>query len=151
MTHARVLASHLADLLSREHVAMADFLVALADFNRNRSWVDLGHSSLFNFLHRELGPSTADNVRLLHYAEPCIVEGARGCTVLSATLEQRVAAFPAHEIDPTVLATVSWRASRSACARLARGACGPARQLVRRPRRRGGRHPRRRASTDLQL
>src|SRR5205823_12146709 len=132
-------------------VAMADFLVALADFNRNRSWVDLDHSSLFNFPHRELGLSTADNVRLLHYAEPCIVEGARGCTVLSATLEQRVAAFPAHEIDPTVLATVSWRASRSACARLARGACGPARQLVRRPRRRGGRHPRRRASTDLQL
>jgi hypothetical protein len=34
MTHARVLASRLADLLSHEHAAMADFLVGLADFDR---------------------------------------------------------------------------------------------------------------------
>src|SRR5438128_12416461 len=54
MTHARVLASHLADLLSREHAAMADFLVELADFDRLKSWEELGYSSLFHFLHREL-------------------------------------------------------------------------------------------------
>jgi hypothetical protein len=36
---------------------MADFLVALADFDRKRLWVDLGHASLFSFLHRELGLS----------------------------------------------------------------------------------------------
>ncbi len=36
---------------------MADFLVALADFDRKRLWLDLGHSSLFYFLHRELGLS----------------------------------------------------------------------------------------------
>jgi hypothetical protein len=57
MTHARILASHLADLLSREHIAMADFLVALADFDRNKGWAGLGHASLFCFLHRELGLS----------------------------------------------------------------------------------------------
>jgi len=36
---------------------MADFLVALADFDRRRLWADLGHASLFYFLHRELGLS----------------------------------------------------------------------------------------------
>ena len=36
---------------------MADFLVALADFDRRRAWVELGYSSLFYFLHRELGLS----------------------------------------------------------------------------------------------
>jgi hypothetical protein len=57
MTNARVLASRLADLLSREHAAMADFLIALADFDRSRSWLELGYSSLFYFLHQELGLS----------------------------------------------------------------------------------------------
>jgi len=46
MTNARVLAGRLADLLSREHGAMADFLVALADFDRRRGWAELGYSSL---------------------------------------------------------------------------------------------------------
>jgi 5-methylcytosine-specific restriction endonuclease McrA len=57
MTNARVLAGRLADLLSREHGAMADFLVALADFDRRRGWEELGYSSLFYFLHRDLGLS----------------------------------------------------------------------------------------------
>jgi len=34
--------------------ALADFLVALADFDERRLWTELGHSSLFSFLHREL-------------------------------------------------------------------------------------------------
>src|SRR5512133_339243 len=54
MTIARDLSLQLADLLSREHDAMADFLVALADFDRRRLWMELGHKSLFWFLHREL-------------------------------------------------------------------------------------------------
>ena len=33
---------------------MADFLLALADFDRQKRWRDLGHTSLFYFLHREL-------------------------------------------------------------------------------------------------
>jgi hypothetical protein len=57
MTTAREHTAHLADLLRREHAAMADFLVALADFDRKRLWLDLGHASLFYFLHRELGLS----------------------------------------------------------------------------------------------
>jgi HNH endonuclease len=57
MTNAREFTSRLADLLRREQVAMADFLVALADFDRARFWLELGYSSLFYFLHRELGLS----------------------------------------------------------------------------------------------
>jgi hypothetical protein len=36
---------------------MADFLVALAEFDRQRLWVQLGFSNLFEYLHRELGLS----------------------------------------------------------------------------------------------
>jgi hypothetical protein len=51
---ARALTEHLAALLRREHDALAEFLVALADFDQRRLWVELGHSSLFYYLHREL-------------------------------------------------------------------------------------------------
>jgi len=54
---ARALSSRLADLLSREQVAMADLLVALGDFDRGRSWEPLGYTSLWHYLHRELGLS----------------------------------------------------------------------------------------------
>src|SRR5512133_1227116 len=57
MDTAREQTAALAALLRREHDAMADFLVALADFDARRVWVELGHTSLFWFLHRELGLS----------------------------------------------------------------------------------------------
>jgi hypothetical protein len=53
------LVAHLANLLRREHAAMADFLVALADFDRQRGWRELGYAGLFPFLQRELGLSKA--------------------------------------------------------------------------------------------
>src|SRR6185369_4995128 len=53
----RILAKRLADLLAREHAALADFLVALAEFDRERRWLELGYASLFSFLNRELGLS----------------------------------------------------------------------------------------------
>ena len=59
MTSAREFANRLADLLSRERSAMAEFLLALADFDKRRLWEHLGHSGLFSFLHRELGMSKA--------------------------------------------------------------------------------------------
>src|SRR4051812_3685714 len=52
MTNARILTDRLAELLRREQASMADFLVALADFDRRRAWLELGNSSLFYFLHR---------------------------------------------------------------------------------------------------
>jgi hypothetical protein len=57
ITNARVLSARLADLLRAEQVAMADFLLAAADFDRSRHWIDLGYASLFAYLHRELGLS----------------------------------------------------------------------------------------------
>ena len=36
---------------------MAEFLLALAEFDGQRGWLELGYSSLFYFLHRELGLS----------------------------------------------------------------------------------------------
>jgi hypothetical protein len=56
--NARELSTQLAELLRQERHALADFLVALADFDRRRLWRDLGHASLFTFLHRDLGLST---------------------------------------------------------------------------------------------
>ncbi len=57
MHDTRDLTTRLAELLHREHAALADFLVALADFDRESRWLELGHTSLFYFLHRELGLS----------------------------------------------------------------------------------------------
>jgi hypothetical protein len=54
---AHHLTARLGDLLRREHAAMPDFLLALADFDRRRLWLDLGYPGLFLFLHRELGLS----------------------------------------------------------------------------------------------
>ncbi len=56
---ARALSENLASLLRREHAALGEFIVALADFDRHRGWEELGHASLFSFLHRELRLSKA--------------------------------------------------------------------------------------------
>jgi len=57
MTIERDFTNRLAELLRRERTAMADFLVALAEFDRRKLWLELGHASLFSFLRRELGLS----------------------------------------------------------------------------------------------
>src|SRR5512145_2413692 len=57
MDTARDLANRLSSLLRREQGALADFLLALADFDRRRLWEPLGYSGLFHFLHRHLGMS----------------------------------------------------------------------------------------------
>ena len=57
MDTARDFTLRLQDLLRRERLALAEFLVSLADFDRARLWVELGYTSLFYFLHRELGLS----------------------------------------------------------------------------------------------
>jgi hypothetical protein len=54
MESARELTNHLARLLRDERGLLADFLLALAHFDREKRWSELGHTSLFYFLHREL-------------------------------------------------------------------------------------------------
>ncbi len=54
---ARQARDGLATLLRAERSAAAEFLLALAHFDRNRGWEVLGHASLFAFLNVELGLS----------------------------------------------------------------------------------------------
>jgi hypothetical protein len=54
LSAARQARDGLASLLRAERTAAADFLLALADFDRRRGWEPLGHASLFAFLHVEL-------------------------------------------------------------------------------------------------
>jgi len=56
---ARQLRDALKALLRKEQAAMADFLQALAGFDRRRGWEPLGHASFFAFLHFELGLSNS--------------------------------------------------------------------------------------------
>ena len=51
------MSARLSELLHREHATLAEFLAALAEFDRMRAWETLGYSSLFTYLHRELGLS----------------------------------------------------------------------------------------------
>jgi hypothetical protein len=54
LLEARRQRDELRSLLRTEQSAMADFLVALADFDRRRGWEPLGHATLFSFLITEL-------------------------------------------------------------------------------------------------
>jgi hypothetical protein len=54
MNSARESAARLSSLLRSEHAALGDFIAGLADFDRQRHWVELGFPSLFAFLQREL-------------------------------------------------------------------------------------------------
>ena len=54
LSSARESSRRLADLLRREQVALADFLVALSEFDRAGAYRRLGFASLFDYLLREL-------------------------------------------------------------------------------------------------
>jgi hypothetical protein len=54
LLEARRLRDLIASLLRKERSAMADFLIALSDFDRRRGWEPLGHPHLFAFLVAEL-------------------------------------------------------------------------------------------------
>ncbi len=59
LSEARKLRDAITALLRREQAAMADFLIALSDFDRRRGWEVLGHASLFAFINSELGLTPA--------------------------------------------------------------------------------------------
>src|SRR5512137_837118 len=60
MNDTALASSHrLAELLPREHGCFADFLVALAAFDREGAYRCLGYANLFDYLHRELRLSRA--------------------------------------------------------------------------------------------
>jgi HNH endonuclease len=90
---ARQLRDALTALLRQEQAAMADFLIALADFDRQRGWEPLGHASLFAFLTVELHLSRSAAFWRLSAARlvqrfPEIIEPLRdGRLCLSTTAE----------------------------------------------------------------
>jgi hypothetical protein len=106
--NARDLSKRLSELLRREHLAMADFLVALADFDRRKVWVELGHSSLFAFLNRELGLSKGAAFYRKTAAElvqrfPEIVEplgDGRLCLTVVCELAKVITPENRHEVLP---------------------------------------------------
>jgi hypothetical protein len=81
-TECRTFADRLAELLRDEQHAMADFLVALAEFDQRRGWIALGHASLFAFLTQRLGLSKAAAYFRVKAAEliqrhPAVIEPLR--------------------------------------------------------------------------
>jgi hypothetical protein len=54
MENAREFANRLLELLRNERHAMAEFLIALAEFDRRNLYRELGHATLFSFLRVEL-------------------------------------------------------------------------------------------------
>ena len=59
LQRARESSLHLAGLLRNEHEARGEFLLALAEFDRDRLWEQLGYPRLFPYLHHELKLSNA--------------------------------------------------------------------------------------------
>jgi hypothetical protein len=83
----------LENLLRREQAAMAEFLVALADFDQRRGWEPLGHAGLFAFLRVELRLSNSaayyrkSAARLLQRFPRLIEQLGDGRLCLSTTAE----------------------------------------------------------------
>src|SRR2546429_2726885 len=62
---AHDLVTHLKQCLGRERTALADFIVALAELDRRRLYLELGFASTWQFCCRALGLSeTATHYRL---------------------------------------------------------------------------------------
>jgi hypothetical protein len=108
MNSARDFTLRLQELLRRERSALADFLVALSDFDERRLWLELGYTSLFYFLHRELGLSKGAS----HYRKtavelikkfPEIVEPLRDgrlCITTVVELAKVITPENRHEVLP---------------------------------------------------
>jgi hypothetical protein len=120
-TESRTFAARLADLLKHERHAMADFLVALAEFDRKRGWLELGFSNLFDFLHRDLDLSkgTAFYRKLgaeLIQAYPEIVEPLRDgrlCVTALHALSRAITPQNRAEVLPGSSTAPSRRPGRS--------------------------------------
>ncbi len=93
LLEARQLRDALKVLLRSEQVAMAEFLVALADFDRRRGWESLGHATFFAFLHFEMGLSNSaafyrmSAARLIQRIPELMEPLANGRLCLSTTAE----------------------------------------------------------------
>ncbi len=137
MTNARDLSNRLAELLRRERGAMTDFLLALAAFDREERWRELGYTSLFYYLHRELGLSLGaaqhrkTAVELLH-AYPEIVEPLRDgrlCLSVVCEVQKVLTAENRHGVLPRFFG-LSRRDAEALVAELRPAEIVPVRTLV---------------------
>src|SRR5262249_15869177 len=137
MTNARVLADRLAELLRREQGAMAEFLIALAEFDRLRGWEDLGYSSLFYFHRRGMGLSKG----AAHYRKPAAelvqrfpeipepLRDGRLCITSIISLAKVLTPENRHEVLPRFFQR-SKREARAVAAALQPATAVPRREVV---------------------
>ncbi len=86
--------ARLQQLLGRERQVLVELVLALADFDRQRAYLELGYSSLWDYVHRALGQSetmTHYRVRAARFVQrfPQAVEPLRAgrlCVTTLATL-----------------------------------------------------------------
>ncbi len=124
LLEARRLRDLIAAHLRKEQSAMADFLVALADFDRRRGWEPLGHAHLFAFLNVGLGLSKgaayvrSSAARLVQAHPEALVPLRDGRLCLSSVGElSRVAtAGNFHEVMPLFFGCSSREAREVAAA-----------------------------------
>jgi hypothetical protein len=91
--NAREWSSRIAELARREHSALADLLLAVAEFDSGAVYRQLGFSSLFDFLHREVGLSRGSayyrqvGARMIHHF-PEIEEPVRDGRLCISTVSE---------------------------------------------------------------
>jgi hypothetical protein len=141
MNDARELSLRLSSLLRNEQRAMADFLVALSDFDQRKLWRDLGHASLFSYLRRELGLSAgaaqyrktaAELIQVFPQVESALRDG-RLC--LSSVVEVSKVLTPANcaEVLPRFFG-LSRREAEFVAASIRPATVAPQREVVTMPR-----------------
>jgi hypothetical protein len=137
LLEARQLCDALKNLLRREQAALADFLVALADFDRRRGWEPLGHASFFAFLHFELGLSNGAAFHRMSAARllqrfPDLIEPFRDgqlCLSTAAELSKVVTEANRAEVAPRFFG-LSAREAQEVVAGLQPRAAPPLRAVV---------------------
>ncbi|GEJ55571.1 DUF222 domain-containing protein [Anaeromyxobacter diazotrophicus] len=137
MTDARALSRRIASLLAEERNRLAEFLVALADFDRQRGWGTLGYASLFQYLERELRLTSSAAARRMTAAAlvqrfPAVVEPLRdGRVCMSVVYELSKALTPenASEVLPRFYG-LSKREAEALVAELRPVANPPRREVV---------------------
>ena len=137
MNTGRELTFRLAELLKSEHSAMADFVAVLADFDERRLWEQLGYTSLFWFLHRELGISKSaafyrKTAAELVQGHPEVIEHLRSgelCLTSIAELAKVLTRENKAEVLPRFF-TLSAREAKEVTAALLPAEAPPLRDLV---------------------
>ena len=137
MHDARDFSRRIASLLAEERNSLADFLVALADFDRQRGWAALGYATLFQYLERELRLTSSVAARRMTAAGlvqrfPAVVAPLRdGRICMSVVYELAKALSPenAREVLPRFYG-LSKREAEALVAQLKPASHPPRREIV---------------------